>query len=337
VRDQRVLTDYFFQFHRDPASAKTDCKKPDAVFAALGIKLHEQLWNVRRFPGLGWDFILDHDGEWPQVAVCREDKFHAFCAMSHHWASASQLTVKELEQAVGVMQWVSQHFAVGRPHVVSVGRAKQAGKVWCALHTKCSKLTFWSINAECHDAFVFWAMFLPRWNKICPLVQSFGPASQPHFRLWVDASTTEGLGGGVVVFDPVRNSLFGFYHVWSDDELLLAKRAERRSAPFLELLIVQLAFEAYGPLFRAKRVLCAVDAVTSMQSLQRSFSDTPGMAKCLRAVREAIAADFIVPQFRAVVGDVFNRLADRLSRLKLDEARALAWELFGVAIAISRR
>ena len=365
VRRQCVFVDNFFNFHlpppgfrdphRPPNIAAPPARSPvdrapleeaarvDDIIDSLGLGSHEQLYAVTTFPGMGWIWHWEHPGEWSMAMECPHDKYASYMAAFRAWAVATHIAVTELEQAVGIMNWLRAGFPIGAASMSAISNLATKGVALCKSHDLSRAHKMMKVSEEAHDVFSFWTDRLARWDRVCPIVMGFGPCSLPDVRGWVDAcSWNPGMppgergGCGGVLFDPIAGTLLGFVHEWTDDERSDAERVERESVPFYEALGIAWWMRLYAARCRAKRLLLASDSATATQAFKRGFSGEGGMNRVVRAVRMTLAEDFITWRLRAIVGDRFNRVADLLSHGLVDEACSLATEEFGARLLVCR-
>ena len=364
VRREFSFVDNFFCFHqalRAPAPSPFMSPPPprrqgidlrpideayriDRLVDMLGLGRHEQLRAVQVYHGLGWDWSWSHTGEWPIVMICQEAKFFFYLHLFRTWAAASSLTVKALEKAVGIMTWLRAGFPIGAADMAALAKLKKEGVAICKYRNLARIVHTLRVSDEVRSIFQFWTDRFSRWDRICPVVMSFGPCSLPHIRGWVDACSCDkddlppgqrgGCGG--VFFDIASSTLVGFMHEWNADEQRLAKRVDRDSVPFYEALGVRWWTQLYAKRCRAMRLLLATDCNPVGQAISRGFSKCSSMRSVVRDIRMSFADEFVTFRLWSVVGAQFNLVADRLSHGCPEEAQAVALRLFGLQLHVSR-
>ena len=177
------------------------------------------------------------------------------------------------------------------------------------------------------EALQFWAWFFPRWDRICPIVQGFGPSASWQWRGQVDASTDWGCGGVLFSRDPSA-PLLAFCHKWSQEERASAFIDTALSTGVLEMRGVVLWLQQFAHKCAKSRLLLEVDADAVMLALARCYSDSVPMLGGIRTARRQMAKFFICLRVTSITGHVFNLLADHLSHNRVREARCLAQDVF---------
>ena len=143
------------------------------------------------------------------------------------------------------------------------------------------------------------------------------------------------VGGIFLDLEAAVPQLLGFVHAFTPAELLAAQREQKRSANYLELLGIRYWWDQYGQHCVAKRVLLATDSRVSYEVLRKGYSQCGKMQFVVREVQCAAAKVFATPRVRSVVGAVFNKVADLLSRGDECGAETVARRLFGLRLDVS--
>lgn len=362
VRNWLAFVDNLFFFHlplvddREPSVTMSRCPSRlpsspsplqegvviDSIIDAMGLGRHEQEYDTPVFSGLGWDWSWIHQGEWPCVMICQEDKYNFYLVLFRKWSTATKMSVKELEQAVGIMSWLIAGFPCGAANITAIAVLKSKGKRICQRFGQNPHFVSLDIDGEIQACFAFWAARFASWDRICPVVMGFGPCSRAQARGWVDACTWRphlpagqrgGCGG--VFFDVERNILLGFAHEWTLAERGLALREVRESSTFYEALGIEMWLSLYGVRCRARRTLLATDSDAAMLAMKRAYSDCGCLNEVVGRIRAIVAAEFLTLRLRSVIGVRFNIIADHLSHGRVSEATDLAWRLFGLRMVVS--
>lgn len=362
-----AFVDNMFQFHAPShngglvtlATMQRDAAKVEAAFADLGIPIHERLDTVTQFNALGWDWnIASHHPRLKMVRICPTDKFLYYRVKLDQWARAGRLSVADIETAAGCMQWLASGFSIGAAYVGPLFSLRAAAKTYHALAGGPKGHLYINITEPKYEgvreALRFWATFFAQWDRICPIVQSFGPNAGPQAWGWVDASTTWGCGGILYLPQGSRPPLlFGFTHKWSKIELDSAECTIRASTGVLEALAIHIWLQFFALACRCLRAQLATDNEAVSLAFSKAFSDSPGMLSAMRSARLLIAQHHIclriewlrgVPASpsllsRAVHSDLTarsNKIADCLSKHQVDEACSLAMVIFGTPLRVVR-
>ena len=213
------------------------------------------------------------------------------------------------------------------------------------------------------DAISFFSSMLHEWDGTCPMVQSYGPTALDQCVGFVDASTEYGCGG--LLFISETNTLVGFTHAWTAQESADAFVSIRPSTAALESGGITMWLEQFAAMCEAKRTHLRTDNRGVFDSFQRAFSDTVSTRTSLREAR-LLAGKFYLalrvswvtitlsskhlvlsilmclvsslsspcPCYLQVNGEMYNRIADRLSHGLIDEARCLARQLFNLDMEV---
>jgi hypothetical protein len=345
VDSQFAWVDNFFQFHSEKchAAATASSLRVKEFMSSLGLVLHEDQDAVTAFSGLGWEWdsasghLLG-----PMTMSCPLDKFRHFRSLFAMWSEHESICVHDLERMVGILVWLSAGFPGFSAYTGPIINALSKGKLLCRRLHKPPKLVTVPLVPLLAEAVFFTDRVLSTWDRICPVVQGFGPSAHAQVRGWVDSCTGrrhvppgEWKGGtGGIFFEPASNTLLGFYHEWSTAEKVSLLRASAQSSPACELLGFAYWMDVFAHRCVRLRLLLAVDADASMQALEKAFSARDDLLQCLRFVRLAAAKHFTCMRVRSVVGAKFMVVADLLSRGQVQSAIDRAWSLFGVQLKV---
>ena len=332
VSDVAAYVDNFFGLWHLKApglSPHERCERAEALFARLGIKLHECMVGVPLWKGLGWMWDVAN----APVMVCMEDKFVFFSTRLAGWAGKPSLVFAELESAVGLMLFLAAGFSLGRAQVACLRGPLTAHATAAAAvgkHRFACPLTH-----QAQTAIAWWHTFFGTWDRRCPCVLSFGPVASFEVLIRVDASTEWGCGGWAWVRG--SDKAFFFTHEWSAEDRLLSFVRSRESTGCLETYGVALAAERFAHLCEGRRVLVESDGQCAIQALQKAYSDKANMMVFIMRAWEALTRVFATARFSHVVGVRFNRVADLLSHGRVEEAvecMALGGMEVGIAMVL---
>jgi hypothetical protein len=90
-----------------PAEAEAAHEKTLDVLTEMGFPLHETTFGTK-FKGFGWNFDIG-----AKQMSCTKVKYDAYLAIFTRLAEGGPVTLKELEQVVGIMHWLSAGFSIG--------------------------------------------------------------------------------------------------------------------------------------------------------------------------------------------------------------------------------
>ena len=358
---QEIFVDNNFQPHPPGpiASMQAEAKQVDDCFKQLGVPIHEQETCKSTFYALGWDWHLDAclpDGV-TQYMSCPPDKFIYYCSRLEEWATADRLSVKAIREAAGCTQWLTAGFHIGQPFVGALIALRTAADAYCLRVGGRPSTVFFPVRNSsikgATEALQFWATYFRSWDRICPLVQSFGPTAGPQAFGWVDASTSWGCGG-ILFFPPSNGSkprLYGFNHSWSQHERSKCCGPDRESTGAFETLAIYYWLLQFAYNCRLLRLLLATDCEAVALAFGKAFSDNHTMLDSIRASRMLLAKYHICPQTAwirgapevIVGGSVSSRLvpdliyrstiiSDFLSKNQVSEAKCRAMAIFGTPL-----
>jgi hypothetical protein len=303
-------------------------KTTELLFKTMGISLHEMMTG-ELFKGLGWDWDTSPvDG--PPIMWCREDKYTFLLGQLPLWASETSLPLKIVEKIIGILNWISSGFPIGRAHVgyLRIVLHTYKGK---ALHSRGQTGKFLCrLTPQAKEALHFWAKFFASWDRKCPVFLDFGPCSGPEAIGRVDSSTDWGCGGFVFLVE--SNTAFYFKHQWTEHERQIAFKEQRVSTGVLEAMGARLWAKFFAQLCANLRVLLEIDHESVARAINSAYSPTKGIMDCVRGVCMRAAATRICLRCCHVTGIWFNQIADRLSHDLLDEAQHLAMEELNVVM-----
>jgi hypothetical protein len=334
------FVDNFYLFHAPGISDDHALESHLRVIKNLkviGIDIHEAGIG-KRFKAHGWEWDLHS----PMSMRCPEDKFSFFCRQLKAWLPLPGLSLKECKSASGYMQFLAKAFPIGAAFIAPFLQMAQHGER-VRSGPKGSKdpalvmVAFKRFPAGA-EALFFWHTFFSSWDRVCPLVQGFGPCAGPEVYGWLDGSPTDGMGG--IFFcpsAPLPNRLLGFHRPFSlDEEALLVTNSKQTKA---SAVAEALTFRAWASLFAGRcygmRVVLCTDSETASQAFAKAFSERRGLRVPLRDTRLLFAHSFCclrvcaVPNFLPALV-----VADHLSHERILQAQCLALDLFGTTLVL---
>lgn len=318
--------DNFFLFVPPSLNFKMMCSKAEKVFSDIGAPLHERMVGSF-FKGLGWEWDLVR-----MLMICPQDKFDILCGYLAEWHGQKQLSLAAVERAVGLFQWLSAGFPIGKPDVAHLIHIRTIGQAIRARKGTSPKDIILDLTPEALATVDLWATAFPAWNRECPIVQHFGPTASWSILGRVDSSTEWGCGG--IFFDGSR--LVGFLHKWDFDDDERAFVAERKSTGVLEAQGAFLWLSRFGSRCKGLRVLLELDNSSAVLAMDKGYSPTLHMMHFVSAARKVAIDCHIVLRVRHIVGRIFNQIADALSHNNVGKARCLALQQFGLPLLLEQ-
>lgn len=285
-----------------PGLAQAECKKQLllSVFKFLGIPV-----SIEKLEGpvTGLLFLgiwLDSISMTASLGSARLAEIKALLAS---WSGKTRCNRVELEKLIGKLSFACK--------VVRPGRMFLRRMLNLLSIAKTRPLV--TLNEEFALDLVWWRTFLDKWNGISILYEQQWTNSE-SLSLFTDASLL-GAGG---YFDGQW-----FSHAWTDTEFSEAVKSDTSthySMPYLELLALTLAVNAWGATWSGKRVLFSCDCEPVVLAVNKMTSPSHGLMHLLR-ILYLIAARYCF-EFRAVhIAGVTNTYADALSRLQVSRFR----------------
>ena len=291
--------------------------KLEAVFAEAGIALHEK-YQGKWFPGLGWEWDIT-----AMTMTCPVDKHIAFNGYLRRWRDASTMTLFDVERAVGLMSWASAGLPVLTAGVAPLIHMRSALKRLAKV-SKSSAPVQSKLSPEARVAINFTQSVYSKWNRVAPITQGFDATVMWDSLGRCDASP-DGCGG--ILVD--GSSLLAFMHVWTPSEKERAMVVECKSTTILELMGAVYWANAFGTKLNGLRVQLEMDCEPAVIDIQKAFSAKQSVLDCVSEFRLSCARSNFHLRTRHVLGEVFNKIADSLSRGRLDQACREAKEEFG--------
>ncbi len=319
--DTLSYVDNFFDLSL-PAVATTRKAKLLMLFDEAGIKLHD-VFEGKQFPGLGWDWDIQ-----AMTMTCPLDKHVILCKYLQTWTSAVSLSLVDAERAVGLMSWGS----AGPPSLAACVAPLIQMRTSLKRFAKSSRspsTCVLKVTDQARSALAFANSVYSVWNRVSPIVQGFGPTVKWDSLGRSDASHV-GCGGFLVD----GSSLRAFQHMWTQDELDRAMVVDTMSTTVLELMGAIYWAKAFAPFMCNSRVLFEMDCEPAVIDIQQAFSAKPNVMQCVCEFRLACALPNVHLRTRHVLGHVYNKIADAISRDNLGEACLDAVAEFGLPLTL---
>ena len=196
LRDVRGLfayVDNFFVFSAPSADHSAAIRMVTSELASIGTPLHEVQCG-HRIKALGWWFDASHEdfGLW-----CTEDRWTVYCDYLSVWKNASVLSLADVRKAVGLFQYISTVWTIGKADVAALIGLRTRGDGMLSRSNRISPSSLMLVlPAPAREAFAFWGFHFPKWNRRGTVFCDFGPCSPPELVGAVDASTDWGAGVG---------------------------------------------------------------------------------------------------------------------------------------------
>lgn len=178
-----------------------------------------------------------------------------------------------------------------------------------------------------------WGEFFPKWDRKRRLFMGFGPMACEEVLGRVDAATAAGHGCGGVLFDKGRGVLKGFVHKWTEEERNRAMVVQRESTGVLEAMGAAWWFKKFGDEVKGKRLLLELDSEPVVLALEKGYSPKKEMMAGVEGTLGVSIELEVVLRVRWIAGQL-NEVADCLSHGRIEQARWLAWQEFGVELCL---
>ena len=238
--------------------------------------------------------------------ICPLDKYTYYVKQFVKWAQASCLSEKEEMSLSGIVQFLSPAIPDGAAYLPAIRAQRDAGdrkrnklKAQAMFKAKSASRRSAFPNAitdHVRESILFFSSVLGQWDRTAPLRCGFGPTAGAQRHGWVDAATDEGHGCGGVFYDAKNSILLGFTHVWTTEELELARshlNAKRESTGVLETLGIMWWLRYFGRRCGCMRTLLRVDSSPAVQAYRKAFSAKPAMRMPMREARLIAAREYV--------------------------------------------
>jgi hypothetical protein len=315
-----LFVDNFHLLHKPGAPAEAEAARLDSLLASMHVPVHE-CSTGKKFRSLGWEWDLEAQGPWPMTMACPRDKKTAFVQILSDASKATSISLKGIQQVEGILQWLSTGLPVLKtilPALTALRCAKAFGGPKAALRSL-------KMGDQVSEAIKYALRLVSRWDRVCPIVQGFGPTARPQVFGWVDASTDWGMGG--ILWAP-PSTLLGFAVPWTDDQRRRATVDARESTGVMEVWAIREWFRRFAERCTCKRVLLHTDSDAAMLATNQCFSTSEEMFRGAQETRSRVAQAFAVLRLTTVKGVLSNIIADLLSHNRIPQAQCKARDLF---------
>ena len=110
--------------------------------------------------------------------------------------------------------------------------------------------------------------------------------------------------------------------------------SKRESSTVFELLGAQMWLEHFAPRLSGLRVQLEMDSSPSVWNLQTGYSTAPHLLSMISASRMCCVRNHIDLRVVAILGRVYNTIADALSKGEFVRAEAAALEEFNLPLSL---
>jgi hypothetical protein len=306
VRDSYAFVDNFYGIHPPGVDAAARIALSNQTFVDMGIEMHETGSGTSCVKQLGWgiDLAANHPRGWTQIMICPLDKYTYYVDRFVKWGQASCLSEKDEMSLCGIVQFLSPAIPDGAAYFPAIRAQRDAGtrkrtkaRAQAVFKVKPTKRAFPNaITENVREAILFFSSVLAKWDRMSPLRCGFGPTAGAQRNGWVDAATDEGHGCGGVFYDAENSVLLGFTHVWTTEELDLARshrNAKRESTGVLETLGIMWWMIFFAGRCSCMRTLLRVDSSPAVLAYRKAFSAKPAMRTPMREARLLAAREYV--------------------------------------------
>ena len=229
-------------------------------------------------------------------------------ALLEVWESKTHASIKDRERLAGILNFASCVVHPGRTYMARILQDLRGLKRSAAITS--SEIAT-AVGEGTRSDIRWWRSLIGEWNGIHLLFEHDWTLA-PKLELFTDACNT---GYGAYF----RGSWF--CGEWTEDELVVAKRAQRISMPYLELRAVVLAAAAFAPAFRGLRITFRCDCKPAVEALVKGTSGDPGLASLLRFLHTTSVKAQFDCRAEWIAGES-NDVADVLSRMCVSDTQA---------------
>jgi hypothetical protein len=305
---------------RDEAEASRQSKIFYALMHSIGMPMHEQQISDPEITILG--AIVNPRA---QTAKLKPERLELINTMLSEWVKLETVTVKKLEQLTGLWLYVAGFFKLGLPDLVHFFALRTKGQKTAARLNKSTSNTYVKLSKEVKESLRFWQSYFSVWDGSCTISLSHGPCAKWDDYWYCDAACTpEAWGAGAW-----STSLRQFMAIkWSNDEQEAARRKTASSSAFIEALALVKATRAFGPQCQGKNIVILVDAQDLSIAFQKGYAKDPALHEQIVLARTC-ALTWNLSLSCIQIPGARNKLADALSRGKLQRAKCLAMQDHG--------
>jgi hypothetical protein len=233
-----------------------------------------------------------------------------------HWQSKTCYTRQQLQSLIGLLMFACKAIPPGRiflHRMLALLRAipecSHSTPLAATRPTPPSVHGF-SADSDMRHDLAWWHSHLTSWNGVS-LIRELRWTDTIVLRLTTDAC----LAGYGACYG---NEWFQGH--WTDDDLVRARREQRESMPYLELMALLYAAATWGHLWARKRILFLCDCDPVVQALTRHSSNLPETQQLERTLIWLAATHQFDYRVEHIAG-ADNRIADALSRFSMQEFR----------------
>ena len=279
---------------------------------------------------LGWEWWSDD-----MVMVCPEAKYAKLLAQLEKWSTMTEFPLDVVRKIVGKMQWMSAAFPVGKVWAAHWVHMRTKGEAQLRAMKGRGKpcMVLCKGTDEALAGLRMWVKAYRGLDRRRELFLGFGPLAGEEVLGRVDAATTEGDGCGGFLFSRDEGVLLGFSHVWTKTEREKAFVLQRESTGALEAMGAKMWFDKFRDRVNGKRVLLEMDSEPVVLALAKGYSPIPAMMACVEDVLMLSIELRVVLRVRWISG-VLNAVADRLSHGRVQEAKWMAQDAFGLDLLL---
>ena len=234
------------------------------------------------------------------------------------WVTRDTASIQEFQSLAGVLNFVCRVVRPGRVYlrsiiaqVTTLQRLARKSRSGSGAVARAERMRQHTLHPDVRADVAWWYHSLAQWNGVGILYDLEWTAST-KLELHTDACTT---GYGALC------GTQWFQGLWTTDQLAAARRTDRESMPFLELLALVLAAATWGPSWGGRRILFHCDCQPVVQAAGKLSSAQPDMHHLIRQLHSIAARygfDFRVEHIAGAV----NVSADALSRYAMPAFRA---------------
>jgi hypothetical protein len=193
------------------------------------------------------------------------------------------------------------------------------------------------ISPRAREAFYFISLFFSSWDKVCLLVQNFGPSAGPQWEGFVDASPENGVGG--CLYHVESKIVYLLFHPFSRGEIaeirVLCPKPKHGAEPkfvnssgIAESKGIAAFVRITAALCARQRVHLGADAMAAIAAFRQAFSPVTQMLEPLRRARLSLGHYHVRLHIYHLVR-ARNLIADHISKRAFQKGECEARRLFG--------
>ena len=246
------------------------------------------------------------------MARLPDDKLTALRALINSLTNRKKISLRQLQSVIGHLNFACK--------VVKPGRCflRRLYNLTIAVSNPSHLI---KLNKETRADLRLWSQFLDHYNG-CTLMTGDRFVTSKTLRLQTDAASTKGFS---CIFD----------NMWTFGAFPSNLPGKAIHINILELYPITLAVHLFGYLWQHKNILFLCDNLTIVHCINKQSSKDPIIMTLLRViVLKALECNFCFAAKH--VPSVENTLADKLSRLQVDDALSIAPHLDRVPLPIPR-